>query len=86
MAEWRITEWNGNERGAEHTLPGNLTQQEIETALQRLVCRNLNVDEVRSASRRKGDPERSSQLDRIGTDKPLSFGQDPHYTAERRGK
>jgi hypothetical protein len=80
---WRITELDSNEPKAEYELPDYMTENEIEAILQRLVCRNLSADEILSASRRKNDPRRSTLLDRIGSGRPIQYGDNPFYTAER---
>ncbi|MBD1544853.1 hypothetical protein [Roseibium aggregatum] len=83
MASWLIKEWDGLNVKAKYHLPGHLSEQEIETVLQRLVCRNLTVSEVLTSSRRKDDPERTGQLERIGHGSPVTYGHSHlHYTAE----
>jgi hypothetical protein len=83
MAVWFIKEWDGIEVKAEHNLPGHLSVQEIETTLQRLVCRDLTVAEILLASRRTNDPLRTGFLDRVGNGHPIDYGHSNlHYTAE----
>src|SRR5262245_1716057 len=83
VAIWLVKEWEGIKVRSEHQLPGEMSEQEIEAALQRLVCRNLTVQEVLAASRRSDDPLRASHLDRVGRGHLINFGQgNHHYTAE----
>jgi hypothetical protein len=83
MKRWLIREWDGNEIRAEHVLPGNLSPKEIETILQRCVCRDLSVPEILAASRRRSDPRRAGLLDRVAAGRLLDYGHgDIHYSAE----
>lgn len=81
MAVWVITKYDSLEPIGSWMLPGGLDDSEIEEILRRLVATDLNADEVISASRPKGDPLRSSHFDRNGNQRPISFGNNPHYTA-----
>ena len=62
VGDWMIKEWDGNDVKAQYELPGHMSEQEIETALQRLVCRDLSANEILAASRRRNDPMRSGLL------------------------
>ncbi len=79
---WKIKGWDGNSVVFEREMLGNLSEKEISATLQRLVARNLSNDEVIDASRRKNDPNYSALFERIGSGYPISYGLDPHYTAE----
>ena len=85
MGDWMIKEWDGNDVKAQYELPGHMSEQEIETALQRLVCRDLSVNEILAASRRRNDPMRIGLLDRVGQGRLIDYGRSNlHYTAERK--
>jgi hypothetical protein len=79
---WKILRWEGNDAASLGELPGKMTESEVETVLQRLVCSDLTAAEILAASRRKGDDGYSVLLERNGSGRPLSFGENPHYTAE----
>lgn len=81
--QWKITEWSGTEKRGEWSVPGALSDSEIESLLTRLVSRNLSIEEVISASLRRNFRQRTSHLDRVGRGEPISFGYNPQYTAER---
>jgi hypothetical protein len=80
---WVIKEWDGNDVRAEYSLPGDLSPDEVTAILQRMVCRSLTLEEILAASRRKGDPKRTSILDSVGKGHVIEFGHDPRYTAEK---
>ncbi|WP_417811920.1 hypothetical protein [Thalassospira alkalitolerans] len=81
MPKWLITEYDGTKELGSYELPSNYTDVEIEHILQRLVCRKLTQHEIISASRRHNDKTRTALLDRTTSGKPLSFGENPHFTA-----
>ncbi|MDP2620299.1 MAG: hypothetical protein Q8P46_08990 [Hyphomicrobiales bacterium] len=83
---WRVQGFNSSEKIFERDMPGDLSEAEISTVLQRLVCRHLSPDEIIRASLRKGDPDYIVHLERMGTGRPIEFGYDPHYTAELKEK
>ena len=84
-ATWLIKRWHGIDRPEiVGELPGHLSEAEVSTALQRLVCRNLSEAEIFSASLRRGSKARSAVLDRVGMRFPIMHGENPHYTAEWR--
>ena len=78
---WVITKFDSLKPVASWSLPGGLEDSEIEEIMRRLVATDLNADEVISASRPVGDPQRASHLDRIGKQRPIAFGNNPHYSA-----
>ena len=78
---WVITKYEGLEPVANWSLPGGMDDSEIEEIMRRLVATDLNADEVISASRPKGDPMRAGHFDRNGTQRPIAFGDNPHYVA-----
>ena len=79
---WKITRWDGLESKVLRMLPGHMAESEIATVLQRLVCQRLNDDEILCASLRMGAKDYSSLLERHGHGAPMSYGENPHYTAE----
>lgn len=79
---WRITKWDGDTLKGSWDLPAHISNPEMETILQRLVCQSLSEDEIISASLRRNDRGHSVLLERIGTGKPLLFGHLPQYSAE----
>ncbi|UHS60601.1 hypothetical protein HRR99_03235 [Agrobacterium vaccinii] len=81
MAKWIITKYDGLEPVSSWSLPGGLDDTEIEEIMRRLVATELNPNEVISASLPKGDPERAGHFDRIGNQRPIAFGNNPHYMA-----
>ncbi len=81
MAQWVITKYETLHRVSSWTLSGDLEVREIEEIMRRLVATDLYADEVISASRSKGDPLRTSHFDRNGSQRPISFGDNPHYIA-----
>ncbi|MCD1264527.1 hypothetical protein B5M44_25895 [Shinella sumterensis] len=83
MKDWQVIRYDSLERQKIWRLPGSLTESEIEELLRRLVAHDLIQDEIVGASRPKGDPLRSSHFDRNGAGVPISFGNNPHYTAAR---
>lgn len=84
MAKWIITKYDSLTATDTWSLPGGLDDSEVEEIMRRLVATDLTTEEVISASRPVGDPSRSSLLDRKGNQRPLSFGNNPHYTAVLR--
>ncbi|CAN7504600.1 hypothetical protein [Pararhizobium sp. LjRoot238] len=54
---------------------------EIEEVLRRLVSRDLTEIEIINASLRRNDTRRATHLDRIGTRRPIHFGENPYYIA-----
>lgn len=84
-AVWQITRWDSDSKAHEWKLPSNLSESEVQTILQRLVCQNLSDAEIIGSSLRRGSPGRLTLLDRIGTGSPLTVGENPHYTALRHG-
>ena len=83
MAKWLIRGWDSTEMIYERTVSGQLSVGEVETMLQRLCCRHLTEDEVIDCSLRRNDRARKTFLDRQGRSLPISFGENPYYTAER---
>lgn len=79
---WKIKRWEGSDPTTVGELPGHLTKSEIATVLQRLLCRGLTEDEILRASRRRRDKSYSPLLERVGRGSPISYGTNPHYTAE----
>jgi hypothetical protein len=80
---WHIEGWDSTKLIFERDVPGNMSEGEIETILQRLVARHLTPDEIVDASLRKNAHNRSSLLDRIGQGRPIHFGENPYYVANR---
>lgn len=78
---WRIEGRVGSECIFESTMPGNMSEKEIETTLQRLVARHLSAEEIVSASLRRNNQWRSSLLDRTGRGAPICYGNNPYYIA-----
>ena len=79
---WTITGWDGSSVSFERNVPGHLTEGEVTTMLQRLVARDLSVDDVIHGSLRKNDAWYAPYFERVGFDMPLSYGPNPHYTAQ----
>ena len=86
MGDWVISHCDGGGLINEWTMPGNLSSSEVKAILQRLVCRDLTIDEILSASRRKNDKNRTTLLDQVGSGLPISYGENPHYNAERKNR
>lgn len=81
MAKWVVTEWNGLSSSVVGTMPGTMSERQMEGVLQRLVCRHLSPTEILVASLQSNSADRTVLLDRVGSGVPLSFGLDPRYTA-----
>lgn len=82
--KWHIVRYDSTTETGTWDLPGHLSEGEMETILQRLVCSDLTAKEIISASLRKNDAGYSSLLERIGCEIEISFGNNPHYTAKLR--
>lgn len=81
MAKWVVTEWNGISSSVVGTMPGTMSERQIEGVLQRLVCRHLSAAEILVGSLQFNSGDRTTALDRVGSGLPLSFGLEPCYTA-----
>ncbi len=82
--KWIIRKYESNALEWEKTIPGNMSNKRIETMLQRLVCQNLNADEILSSSLNAETPGRTNHLDRVGSGTLFIYGRNPYYTAEHR--
>lgn len=80
---WKIKGWDGNAILFERDIPGHLTEFEVVALLQRLAARDLSANEVICGSLRRNDREYAPFFERVGTGMPLSYGENPHYTAKR---
>jgi len=78
---WHIEGFDGDTVIFVSDMPGNMSQQEIETTLQRLAASHLSADEIVRASLRKNAGDYSALLERVGKDAPICFGENPFYTA-----
>ena len=78
---WHIEGFNGSTVIFESDMPGNMSQSEIETTLQRLVARHLSADEIVDASLRRRARGYLPLLKRVGRGAPLCYGENPYYTA-----
>lgn len=83
MKRWIIQEYDGCDAISEHYLPEHLSHPEIETVMQRLVCRDLSANEIIKCSFRKNDKNRMGFLDRVSIDtRAISYGHGSrHYIA-----
>lgn len=81
-ARWKIVEYDGAETVSETTVSGQLSDREVETLLQRLVCRHLSFEEVVGSSLRKNAKGHRTHLDvRPASKSALMCGDGYHYTA-----
>lgn len=80
--KWIIKQWDGAEKTTEYILPGGMSESEISTIMQRLVCMHLNGEEIVNSSLRSNAKNKKLLLDRIGESKPITYGDHPYYTAE----
>jgi hypothetical protein len=86
VANWRIEGFDGTEKIFDHVVPGNLSDKEITTILQRLAARHLEPSETVFASLRKRmkGVRADLEINPIGGDR---FGWmtvgNPHYLASR---
>jgi hypothetical protein len=78
---WHIEGYDGGALTFECSMPGNMSNREIEIVLQRLAARHLSENEVVSASLRRNAKNRSPLLDRIGNGFPIMYGENPYYIA-----
>ena len=83
---WQIRGFDGANQIFEGEMPGQMTESEISTTLQRLAARHLSEAEIVSASLRKRAPSYVPLLERIGRGSPICYGQNPYFTADRREK
>lgn len=79
---WKIRRCDGLESTDIGLMPGNLSEAEVVKVLQRLVCRGLTEPEIVAASLRKGSKNYSPLLERNAGRRPISVGDNPHYTAK----
>jgi hypothetical protein len=75
---WCITKWDGEHEIAQWVIPGRFGEAQICTLLERLLAKTLSEQEIVQAS--LGE---STLLSRVGTGLPISYGTNPHFTAER---
>ncbi len=81
---WKIQKAEGSDVTHLATLPGHMSVAEVETTLQRLVCRHLSEKEVVAASLRKEMGGHSNLLERAGAFEPICFGHgDLKFVATR---
>ena len=79
---WRIKGWNDTELIFDQPMPGRLSEKAIAAILQRLACRHLSGEEIIDASRRPRDPGYRPLLERVGSGAPMTYGDNPFYTAD----
>jgi len=82
MLKWTVRKWDGLEEIWSRDLPGRMGPNQVERLLQRLACRHLTDDEIISASLPKNAVGRTSILDETDFAQPMSYGENPHYTAD----
>lgn len=83
MPHWKITSYDSLDERETWTLPGTMSEQQVEVVLQHLVCSSLNQNEIMTSSLPVGSPGRTTHLDRVGSGLPMSFGSNPHFTARK---
>lgn len=83
MPHWKITSYDSLDERETWTLPGTMSEQQVEVVLQRLVCSSLNQNEIMTSSFPVDSPRRTIHLDRVGSGRPMSFGCNPHFTARK---
>ena len=79
---WQIRGWDGLDVIFECEMPGQMSEPEISVTLQRLVSRHLSECEVVSSSLRKNHPSYRKFLKRVGSGSPITYGENPYYTAD----
>lgn len=65
---WRIERMDCDEVTFERFVPGNLSEKEVITIVQRLACKHLSEDEIIEASMRR--PSRTALLETLRGGKP----------------
>ncbi len=83
---WLITGSDGDQTTFKGEMPGQMSESEVSTALERLAARHLSEDEIISASLRKRTPGYRPLLEPIGTGRPISYGHGVNYTADFKDK
>jgi hypothetical protein len=83
---WQIRRLDGGNVKFEWEMPGQMSESEISATLQRLVACHLSESEIVSASLRKGSSGYRSLLERVGRGRPISYGENPYYTADLKDK
>lgn len=83
--QWLVMGWHSTEKIFEERYPlSAFSQKQMETLLQRFVCRDLSYEEIAGVTRRQRSASRLSYLDVSMDPKPphtLSAGLNPYYTA-----
>ncbi|MCF1502247.1 hypothetical protein L0F51_00530 [Afifella sp. H1R] len=78
---WRVYRSDGQTQSLIGEMPSQTTEKEMLAVLQRLVCRELNDEEILLSSLRRGNPSRRALLDRVGQGSPIQWGDNPFVFA-----
>ena len=79
VVSWKIQRIEGTDVTDVGSLPSLMSVAEIETTLQRLLCRQLTEGQIIAASHRKEMGGHSDALERVGNNAPISFGHGEVY-------
>jgi len=80
---WLLEKFDGQTPVEQKEVPAVLSDREVEEMLRRLVCKDLDNDEIIDSSLRPGMKNYRTLLEKVGSGVPLSFGQNPHWTARK---
>ena len=83
---WRIRGWDGEDVIFECEMPGQMSETEISVTLQLLASRHLSERQVVNASLRKNILGYVRLLQRVGKGPPITYGENPYYTADFKDK
>lgn len=81
MAKWILAKHEGSIETAQWELPGEMQEAEVEEIVRRLVCRNLDEDQIISSSLSQDDAKRYVLLDRVEDPTIIQMGENPFYIA-----
>jgi hypothetical protein len=80
MPKWTLTKHEGAIEVSSWELPGELSEQQVEDIVRRLVCRSLSDDEIINSS--VDGPHRYVLRDRNDDPKVIHMGEKPYFIAQ----
>lgn len=82
MPTWEITCYDSTEELWTKRVPVKVSEGQIITMLQRLVCMDLTADEIIGASLPARAKFRNRLLECVRYQTPISLGESPYYVAK----